>query len=63
MKRTILALALATFAATSIAATVAVNDQYRNSAGEEDHHYPQLGDARQYRFNAGEADEHYPQLG
>ncbi len=42
MKRIILALLLAAVAATSFAATFP-NDQYRNTAGEQDQHQPQEG--------------------
>ena len=42
MKRTILALLLAAFAATSFAAA-GDNDQYRNQAGEPDQHQPEVG--------------------
>jgi hypothetical protein len=42
MKRFILAVLLAAVAATSFAATFP-NDQYRNTAGEQDQHQPQQG--------------------
>lgn len=42
MKRTIAALLLAAFAATAFA-TQPANDQYRNNAGEQDQHQPQVG--------------------
>ena len=42
MKRTILALLLAAFAATSFAAT-AENNQYDNQAGQPDQHQPEVG--------------------
>ncbi len=64
MKRTLLAIALAAAAATAFAAGEPTNDQYRNNAGEQDRHQPQLGaidssymvaSADQYRPNAGES--------
>ncbi len=42
MKRAILAVLLAAVAATSFAASFP-NDQYRNTAGEQDQHQPQEG--------------------
>jgi hypothetical protein len=42
MKRTILALLLAAFAATPGAATTE-NNEYRNEAGQSDQHQPQVG--------------------
>ena len=60
MKRTTLAIAFALLAGAAFAA----NDQYRNNAGEQDQHQPQLGDAGAsyrvasadpYRPNAGES--------
>jgi hypothetical protein len=42
MKRVILAVLLAAVAATSFAASFP-NDQYRNTAGEQDQHQPQEG--------------------
>jgi len=42
MKRLIFAVLLAAAAATSFAATFP-NDQYRNTAGEQDQHQPQEG--------------------
>ncbi len=42
MKRMILAVLMAAVAATSFAATFP-NDQYRNTAGEQDQHQPQEG--------------------
>jgi hypothetical protein len=42
MKRLIFAVLLAAVAATSFAATFP-NDQYRNTAGEQDQHQPQEG--------------------
>ena len=62
MKRIVFALALATAAATSFAAT-----QYLNNAGESEENNVvkiQLGDAGndQYRNEAGQADQHQPQV-
>jgi hypothetical protein len=60
MKRTSLAIAFALLASAAYAA----NDHYRNNAGEQDQHQPQLGDAGAsyrvassdpYRPNAGES--------
>jgi len=42
MKRMILAVLMAAVSATSFAATFP-NDQYRNTAGEQDQHQPQEG--------------------
>ncbi len=42
MKRMILAVLIAAVSATSFAATFP-NDQYRNTAGEQDQHQPQEG--------------------
>jgi hypothetical protein len=42
MKRSLIAILLAAFAATAFAAQPA-NDQYRNNAGESDQHQPQVG--------------------
>ena len=42
MKRMILAVLMAAVAATSFVATFP-NDQYRNTAGEQDQHQPQEG--------------------
>jgi hypothetical protein len=64
MKRIILAIALAAAAASVFAAGEPANDQYRNNAGEQDRHQPQVGaidssymvaSADQYRPNAGES--------
>lgn len=72
MKRTLLAVALAAAAVTAFAAGKLPNDQYRNTAGEQDQHQTQLGaidssylvaSADQYRNTAGEPDQHQPALG
>jgi len=64
MKRTLLAVALAAAAAAAFAASEPANDQYRNNAGEQDQHQPQVGaigssymvaSADPYRPNAGES--------
>ena len=55
MKRTILAIALATAAGLTLAST-----PYRNDAGEADQATIQLGEASEYRFDAGEQDKHQP---
>lgn len=64
MKRTILAVAFASLAATAFAANEPADDQYRNNAGGQDQHQPQVGDAGSsyrvasadpYRPNAGES--------
>jgi hypothetical protein len=64
MKRILLAVTLAAAAATAFAATDPNNDQYRNSAGEQDKHQPEVGaidssyrvaSADPYRPNAGES--------
>jgi Ni/Co efflux regulator RcnB len=61
MKRTLIAIALATVAATSFAAS-----RYSNEAGQSEKDnvvQTQLGDASDsYRFDAGEQDQHQPQL-
>ena len=58
MKRTLLAVLLASFAA----ATFAANDQYRNNSGEQDVATPIAANG-QYRNEAGQNDEHAPQVG
>lgn len=59
MKRTLIAALLAGFA---VAAAAATNTDYRNDAGSQDQHQPQVGDASDYRFNAGDEDRHQPQV-
>jgi hypothetical protein len=58
MKRSLIAVLLATFASVAFAA----NDQYRNNAGEQDFASP-LAANDQYRNESGRQDEHAPQLG
>lgn len=62
MKRTLLAIALAASTAAAFAASQPTNDQYRNSAGEQDKQQQQVGSisgstlvASAYRSNAGES--------
>ena len=64
MKRTILAVSLAVFAATALAAAPR-NDQYRNNAGEQDRHQPQvaLSDSPSTDENGGTYFPQPPQLG
>jgi Spy/CpxP family protein refolding chaperone len=61
MKRILIAALLAGFAVAAAAATQP-SDEYRNNAGEQDQHQPQVGDASGYRFDAGEEDRHQPQV-
>lgn len=58
MKRSLIAVLFAAFAATSFAA----NDQYRNQPGEQDFHSP-VASNNAYRNDAGEQDQHFPQIG
>lgn len=53
MKRSLIAVAFAAFAAVSYAA----NDQYRNQPGEQDFHQS-IAASDQYRNDAGEQDQH-----
>jgi hypothetical protein len=60
MKRILVAVALATVAATSFAAT-----RYNNDAGQSEKDNVvqiQLGASDSYRFDAGEQDQHQPQI-
>jgi hypothetical protein len=63
MKRSLIALTLATFAAAAFATA---EDPYRTNAGESEQGnvvQQQLGDASDtYRFDAGEQDGHQPQV-
>ena len=58
MKRSLIAVLLATFASVAFAA----NDQYRNNAGEQDATAP-IAASDYYRNEAGQQDEHSPQIG
>ena len=63
MKRSLIAALLAAFAVTAVAATQSSSEQYRNDAGSQDQHQPQVGDASDaYHNNAGEQDQHQPQV-
>ena len=56
MKRTFIAVLVAT------SASVALADQYRNNAGEQDFSTP-IASNDSYRNEAGQNDEHAPQVG
>jgi len=58
MKRTV----IAAFLALSSASLFAANTQYKNDAGEQDLHQPQVAANDEYRNDAGEQDEHQPQV-
>ena len=58
MKRSLIAVLVATFASVAFAA----NDQYRNNPGEQDFSNP-IASNDFYRNDAGQQDEHFPQIG